>query len=422
MLTIDLHERDARLIPRVDVVDSDGRSLILPETRDLKAIELRDVTDGVQLRATGLIGYLPLTTDITLNIRPKFPLSNLWYMLDHAEELFDRVLPVIRRYERTGERAPHLLLARAFCFYLSEILSSSIIRAYPRARREHYYQPKVDFGATMSRFISRGDSLRTVSDIFDFSRDVKANRLLKAACLQFTKLVPRSADWSQEREILNDALARLASIDPQYIQQFDLNAADTVPMRIRNAYKGALSIYALQAGLTGIGFTFEASGSELPSFLFNLDDVFEAFVRNRLRTLLRSSYISIADGNKPEHHGVLFKDSRRYPTKPDLIFKLYRNVLALGEVKYKPRIEEGDRYQLISHTIAAGTTRAFWISPAATPADAGLDYVGSINSGAAFYHYRLDISGDLERTSEDMAQAIKNLLIPTQQNPVLQPA
>jgi 5-methylcytosine-specific restriction enzyme subunit McrC len=412
MLTIDLHERDVRLIPRVDVVDGNGRSLILPETRDLKAIDLRDVADGVQLRATGLIGYLPLTTDITLNIRPKFPLANLWYMLDHADELFDRVLPVIRRYERTGESAPHRLLARAFCFYLGQILSSSIVRAYPRVRREHYYQPKVDFGATMARFIARGDGLRTVSDIFDFSRNIAANRLLKAACLQFMRLVPRSGDWAQEREILNDALASLGSLDPQYIQHFDLNAADAVPMRIRGAYNGALSIYALQAGLSGIGFTFEASGSEMPSFLFNLDDVFEAFVRNRLRTLLRGSSISIADGNRLEHHGTLFKDSRRYPTKPDLIFKLHRNVLALGEVKYKPRIDESDRYQLISHSVAADTERAFWISPAASSADAGLEYVGSIKSGTSFYHYRLDIGGDLERASEEMAQAIRNLLIP----------
>lgn len=411
-LIVDLHERDVRLFPRADIVDSSGRSRILPETRALKAVELRDVVDGVQLRATGLIGYLPLTTSITLNLRPKFPLANLWYMLDNADEHFDRVLPVIRRYERTAERAPHQLLARAFCFYLGRILSSGIVRAYPRARDENYFRPKVDFGATMARFVSRGDSLRTVSDSFSFSRNVAANRLLKAACLQFSRVVPRTADWSRERAILDDAIATLEPLEPQYITHSDLNAAATVPMRVRDSYRGALYIYALQTGLTGMGFSFEASGSELPSFLFCLDDVFEAFVRNRLRILLRDSQISVADGNKPEHHGMLFQDSRRYPTKPDLIFKRRRDVLGLGEIKYKPRIEETDRYQLISHTVAAGASKACWISPASTPAEAGVEYVGSLHGGASFYHYRLDIGADLASATEHMAKTIRDMLTP----------
>lgn len=71
---IEISERGNRTFARTDLFDPQGRSLIFPQVRELNAVEITDTPDGARLMALGLIGYLPLTSSITLNIVPKFPI------------------------------------------------------------------------------------------------------------------------------------------------------------------------------------------------------------------------------------------------------------------------------------------------------------------------------------------------------------
>lgn len=140
---IDIKERDRRIFDREDLFDHRGRSLVLPETRDLSAVELKDVHDGVQLRTLGYIGYLPLTADIVLNLRPKFPVANLWQMLSLADETYDTVLPVLRSYEHTTTGSPpHQLLVRGFCHYLRQIMDLGVAKGYFRQPYTGFFKPK----------------------------------------------------------------------------------------------------------------------------------------------------------------------------------------------------------------------------------------------------------------------------------------
>ena len=409
---VDLHEREVRTFPRSEIVDYGGRSLILPETRSLAAIDVRDVADGVQVRATGLIGFLPLTTKLTLNIRPKFPLKNLWHMLDKADETYNRILPIIRQYQRSDQQAPHQLLARAFCHFLSEILGGGVVKAYPRLPYTGFFAPKVNFGKTVSRYLSRGDQINCVADTFSFSASIPANAVLKAACSRFYDLVPRTPNWVDERAILDDALSTLSSVSQRPMSAGDIDFVDAIPMRLRHSYRGALTAYSVLAGFTQMGFSFAAEGSAMPSFLFGLDEIFESFVRNVTRDHLLKDGISVLDGNTAKHNGMLFVDSRRFPTKPDLIFRRSDKTIALAEVKYKSKLVESDRYQLISHTIAAAATLGVWISPANSPNEEGLEYIGSVTTGAKFYHYRMGIGADLSVGSAKMTNEIRGLVQP----------
>jgi hypothetical protein len=148
----------------------------------------------------------------------------------------------------------------------------------------------------------------------------------------------------------------------------------------------------------------------MPSFLFSLDDIFESYVRNTFREALVVQKIAVLDGNKPQHHGRLFLDNNQYPTKPDLILRQKKLIVGLGEVKYKPGIEESDRYQVLSHVLAAGCKIGVWISPAAAGKHGGLEYVGSVSTGAKFCHYHLEIGGDLDIASAALAEKVTGLL------------
>lgn len=170
---IEIPERGQRVFPRTELFDPHGRSLIFPEVRELSAIEITDTPDGARLMALGLIGYLPLTSTITLNIIPKFPIRNLWAMLEIGEETYTytNVLPVIRRYQTSSSPAPIQMLARSFCHYLKGALSDGFERSYYPRQQSGFYRPRVEFGPTLSRFLSRGNPVDTVSNVFEFGVD-----------------------------------------------------------------------------------------------------------------------------------------------------------------------------------------------------------------------------------------------------------
>jgi len=409
---IELRERETRVFPRRDLVDGSGTSLILPETRALTAVELRDVAEGISLQALGLIGYLPLTPSIALNLQAKFPVNNLWEMLSLADETYERILPVLRSYQAANTTAPHHLLARGFGHYLASLLSTGISKDYRLENRHGYFRPKVNFSETVVRHLSRGDQVTVSSDTFFFSPHLRVNEILKKACMDFLRMLPHDSKWRGERSLLLDALNALHLVRPTRMAYGEQNLAQTLPIWSRDDYFGALNVYAVLLGYSGIGFPYEAQGSLLPSFLFKLDDIFERFVRNSLRLSLRDAAISIADGNLRHNQGSLFLDSRRFPTKPDIIIRRNRKGApdAIAEVKYKARIEEADRYQVISHVVAARAPVGIWISPALSDDQAGLEYIGSIPGGAKFYHYRINISGDLTAARVEMARTISQLL------------
>lgn len=406
---IELHERESRVFPRSLFYGTSGESLLLTETRELSVVELKDVAAGVELRALGVIGYLPLTHDIVLHITPKFPLRNLWSMLEVADEKYDRILPLLRTYESSDTVAPHQLLTKSFCHYLKDILSVGVARGYYQVAHRGYYKPKVNFGRTVSSYLSRGDEVNVCSDYFTFSTDLHANGLLKSACLAFLKIISVSGKWQAERRLLNSALNALDLASPRIMRQGDQDVSSGLPMWLRNGYAGALTIYSMLLGFTKVGFSYSPSGTTMHSFLFSMDFIFESYVRNYLSKALRAQKISVSDGNQGAHQRPLFVDNRRFPIKPDLIFKKGKAVICLGEVKYKPRIDESDRYQVISHVVASGSPIGVWISPAVNK-DAGLEYIGKIASGQHFYHYKLDITSDMAISSLDMLNDFRAMI------------
>lgn len=409
---IELHERESRVFSRADLYDSQGQSLILTETRSLSAVELRDVAGGVELRVLGIIGYLPITSDIVLHLTPKFPLKNLWDMLAVADESYERILPILRGYEISALAAPHKLLARSFCYYLKNILTAGIARGYHVSTHEGYYKPKVNFGKTASRFLSRGDEVHVASDIFRFSADLYPNGLLKSACLAFLRVTPNlDKKWASERRLILEALNALYLVTPRRLHVGDEDSSRSLPMWLRDDYQGALAVYSMLLGYSKIGFSYSSTGNSLPSFLFSLDGIFESYIRNYLRQAFFTKKISILDGNSPKHQNPLFTDNKKYPIKPDLIFKHEKATIALGEIKYKPKIDETDRYQLISHVVALNAPIGIWISPAINN-DPGLDYIGSIYTGAKFFHYKININNSLPESSLQMFSAILGLVEP----------
>lgn len=408
---VELHEREARVFPRGELFDLNGRSRIFSHAQLLSAVELRETLAGTELRVLGLVGFLPLTEHISLNLKPKFPLESLWFMLEIADSSCETLLPIIRSYANSDSVAPSQLLVRSFCFYLKEISSLGVAKSYLRKEYTGYFKPKLNFGKTVARKLSRGNFVDVCSDVFYFSADIKANEYLKSACLDFLKIAPRNKQFSEERMIILDALNALDQVPARDLEVGYDSELEKVPSWLLESYRGALMSYSILLGHRRIGFSYVPSGNRMPSFLFSLDTIFEDFIRNYLRKHFERKNIFILDGNVSSNYGSLFSDNKKYPVKPDLIFKNKMNeILCVGEVKYKPKIKEVDRYQLISHVISLSCPIGVWISPSKNEITT-LEYVGAISTGARFYHCRLSLSDSLNYSSDEMAAKIENLIL-----------
>lgn len=406
---IELHEREARAFPREALFDGNGQSRIYPEARDMSAVDLRETASGLELRVLGLVGFLPLTPTLSLNLKPKFPLSNLWHMLRVADSSCEILLPALRGYVNADSAAPNQVLIRSFCFYLKSILAHGIAKGYLHEEYSGYFKPKLNFGKTVSRYLSRGNDIDIVSDVHNFSYRLISNGYLKSACLDFLNITPNSAAFSEERLLLLDALNALDRVPRLTLDQSYKNSFSQVPSWLLSGYTGALEAYSILLGHKGIGFTFSPYGSPLPSFIFSLDGIFEKYIRNSLREFFSADKISVQDGNPSKNHGALFVDTKKYPVKPDLIFRKKKDILCIGEIKYKPKIDESDRYQLISHVMAFRSPIGIWISPSKT-SETIMEYVGKTSSGAKFYHCMISLSKDLESSSKEMTLLVRNLI------------
>lgn len=406
---IDIEERGVRFFPRADLIDPYGNSLILSDTRKIGAVELRDIADGFNLMVMGFIGVLPLTSSITLNITPKFPIQNLWKMLEVAEETYVNILTSVRKYESTQSPTPHLMLARSFCYYLQRLLSAGLERSYYRKNECGYYKPRIEFGQTISRYASRGNPIETVSSVFVFGLDNPINRIIKSACLCFSQLIPNNSFWKKEKQLITLALETLQFVKTVRSSNIDFNVNGLVSKRLAEHYSGLLKVYQLLMLGGGVSFVFDSKGKELPSFLFNLDSIFERFVRKTLSMGLNQFNMKILDGNL--HLGYLFEDNHLYKTKSDIIFKSGNKIFGLGEVKYKPKLKEADRYQIISHTTAANSSIGILFTPAVGNQAQGPEYIGRLSSTKAkFYHYRVDIRDNIEEAQKQLNIEVYDLI------------
>ena len=153
----------------------------------------------------------------------------------------------------------------------------------------------------------------------------------------------------------------------------------------------------------------------MESYIISLDDVFEQYIRSAVSELptLGFGRVASVDGNLTRHQRPLFSDNAKYRTKPDLIIRDKRGALAIGDVKYKMKTSEEDRYQIISHALSHQVQKAVLVYPKpATMLQGGLARLGAIGAvhPIEIFEYFFDLSADLDAEEVALRQAISQFL------------
>lgn len=324
------------------------RSLDAGQIDGLRAARI-DVTprgdDRYELRPSSRIGVLS-AGDLSVVIRPKVPMDRVLFLvayalgigdwraddatLDDDADIFEAIVPAFVRHTE---------------------------RAIRRGLRQHYRVEEAALHAVRGR-ISFGEQVQRRYGIplpvevayDDFTEDTEENRLLHTAIHLLSRLPIRSERWRRELSGLRPVFAAVG------VGSYRRGAVPEITYsRLNEHYKPAVELARLIIGST----SFELRHGEVvaTSFMINMNEVFERFLRTALRDALRLSEREWPDR---ERRRLLTLDKGgRIELIPDLMWRsrVEETPAFVGDAKYK-RIEpdgfrHADIYQMLAYCTAA---------------------------------------------------------------------
>lgn len=346
-------------------------------------VDVRPATGGRwRMTASSHVGSL-VVDGIEVLVRPKIDPENLFLLLEPGlpanawrKEAFE--------YGVTSDLLPAVVAF--FARTVETTLGRGILRAYlERSNSLIAMRGRLDLSAQFSR---AGVMTPTVCTFDDFTEDIIENRVLRAA-IRLALRVPRVR--AAERRRLMRQLAALEGVADVPV---GASAVDSVHFtRLNDHYRPALGLARLVlANLTMLDTPGPASA---PSFMVDMNDLFQRFVTERLRHALRGR-LDVID--EPTVH---LGEGRRVSMQPDLEFRHPGGAVSyVGDVKYKQavgsRARSSDYYQLLAYTTAMDLPEGTLIY-CRRQGDAGQQTVTVKNAGKRLVVHAIDFSATAEQ-------------------------
>lgn len=279
---------------------------------------------------------------LVVEVRPKIEMSAVLFLVSYALER-------VRWSGSLVDLAPDAdlvdMIAILFARMVEQATRRGLLTGY-QSEDEPLAAPRgrVRFDEQVRRRQGLGPPIEVRHDVF--TTDILENRMLLAA-LTLLARVPRRVDTAKRELSRAGRLLGGVSIVP-----FRANAVPEVAFtRLNRHYEPAIALarLILQSAALDLG-TGGATGT---SFLVDMNEVFERFLRTALRTSLKADAQAF-----PEHGPITHLDeSHVIPIKPDLcLLDRRRAVRWVGDAKYKRlparAYQNADIYQLLAYTIA----------------------------------------------------------------------
>jgi len=399
---IELQEID---VPIDNIIAPDGSFDIQENVRKYFDIDYKPKSDKLSLVAGGRIGLIPLNSRLAVNIKPKFPVSNLIYIVGRSGDELTSLDFFQRGYEEISEGSKNFFLffAKSLAKELEKLSTEGVYKNYSStSENTSFPKGRINFRQTVLKNWSRGSYSKVFIDRYEFTADNPLNRLIKFTiwfCLN-----QLSRDYSDETELsktLYQYSELLESVPLDASGSFndsvdELLAYDKIPT-LRNYYVNIAKLCRFIVSNMSISLSKQGDDLSMLSFCVDMSAVFEKYILNVLRanTNLIGTDVSVLDGNFDGQQS-LFLDRSKPEAKPDFIIKLGRVNRVLVDAKYKPRLKEVDRYQIIAHALCFSVHTAVLLCPRASGRPSGLQYCGTIGDQyqLKIYEYYFDMGND----------------------------
>lgn len=380
----------------VALTRSQAEALSAATDRRLK-VGLGPAPGTYELSADSHVGAV-VTPEVSVLIRPKVPLHNLFLLLGVAPPAFSD-----RSFRFDVDQDLLLVMAAVFAHSVDRATMRGVHRGYrPTEERLRSPRGRIDLvqqlrhPAVVSPIACRFD---------EYTADVFANRALVAALDRVERipgLPPRLRGSLNRLRQRFDDVAHVA-VTPEQIDRWQ-------PTRLDGHYEHAMRLAAVL--LRNLSLTHRAGGAASASFLVDMNQLFQQFVADRLRRLLRPNLELV------EEPPVALAAPRPLIMRPDLVMRRGRDDVYVGDVKYKLSRgpgRMGDYYQLLAYMTSMSLDEGVLVY-AQDPGDAddpiGDERVHTVqirNTSKRAHVYRLPLSGtnaNLEQGLADLAEWI----------------
>lgn len=351
-------------------------------------IEPTDNETTWRLTPGSIVGALDIG-DLSVAIQPKLDIGRVLFLASYA--LGEFKLRDLEVFHFPEQRPPVEAMASLFADAARRAFSRGLLRGY-RTEEEalHTVRGRIRIADQARRRFAIPLPVEVRYD--DFTEDILANRLVKAATHALGVMRLRHLDSHRHLTRVRTTLDNVALVE------FPPNEVPEVTFdRLNDHYREAIALSRLilqhATVETGRG-RVRASG-----FLMDMNKVFEGFVRCALREKLGLSKRAF-----PDRSGAFLDQANRIQLRPDLTWWRQGGCVFVGDAKYKPihhaQVPNADLYQLLAYATALDLPGGILIY-AKGERDPAIHQVR--NAGKRLEVFALDLAGEPAAILEEIS-------------------
>tara|TARA_R110001592_G_scaffold363341_1_gene684399 strand:- start:11999 stop:13306 length:1308 start_codon:yes stop_codon:yes gene_type:complete len=420
-------ERKEIDIPISEIVQDGGKLNIFPTVKNYFSIDYKPRNDKLSLVAGGFIGLIPINSELAIEIKPKFSISNLTHIVAIAEDNFNTLSFFSKQYRETDDTNPVVFEFMAECLAneLQTLLEEGVLKEYlQQTENTHKIRGRINVNQSIKFLWSHGHFNKASVSYYDFTPDNAFNRLIKYT-IKFC--IEELDQISSTKAGLKNALIEYYSLFDAVLLDEQLHCFDEVfsaieagkVSELRGYYVNICEICRLIVTRKGVSFDEEGNDLELNSFTLDMASTFEKYLLNSLRQN-RNKFTDdtvILDGNAEGRKKFYNQPSfGKGDAKPDIILMRSGDTIVIADAKYKTKSKDTDRYQVISHALSYDSKIAVLILPKEEGyIGESLKKLGGVGTQYSIdvYEYYFDLSSDdLESEEDKLAANLRSLYPP----------
>jgi 5-methylcytosine-specific restriction enzyme subunit McrC len=403
---IELASRSAVELRLSQVFDSDDL-WVYPHVEAKGLLFLNFRRGKVVVSAGAFIGRIPLTKKLSFEVVPKLPTRNLVRIFESSNQSLG-MLPVQRTYAVEGEAGDGILafLTENLIVAVRRIATYGFAKTYQREEVcSSHPRGRVRLRETAAQ-LARGRPFLVAVDHFQQTADTVENRFLKTALVEALKGIRR--DFKARHVLLAAAAQTLRQMpDEVHIltssQIARVSHSSLSEQSHNERYRPALDIAHMILARRGLSLE-RSEAFPLHSYVLNLEEVFEDYLRNGLRSRL-APRLSILNGND-EGKRPLYQGTSKAPhAQPDIVVHCRQSGNTLPvEVKYKTDVGRPDVNQAVTYALVYGASSVVLLHVSKITGKSGSYLIGRVG-GVDLWGYAFDMNAESLETEEDTLAA-----------------
>jgi 5-methylcytosine-specific restriction enzyme subunit McrC len=402
------------------IIDETGTIHIKQEVLEKGLVEIITKRGKLVIKAGNKVGRFEIIDGVYVEVVPKTPVKNIMHMISTCNQDIKYLDYYTRLYGLSPINSDSLFehICLSLLRFLKILVTEGLFKVYEK-RQE--FGPNVTGKLNISTSIKKSLGFKLYSGIayekYIYNVDNEPNRLIKnTLVLCLTELNQlKNIILVQEFKEIFDYFENVQLVGKEYLSKVDTGfyTSDSFSP-LRGYYIDVCNLCLVIQRGASLDFDSEGHSFNAHSHILDVASLFESYMFSIFHEKFSDNdEIKVLDGNS-DGMKPLFSNTEKYKAKPDYVFIKNGHTKLIADAKYKMKISEHDRYQVISYAVSFGIQNALIICPMPAGKTSRLELIGEIenkgNSIKIFYYF-IDIGNqDLKREEENLINVIQDLM------------